>query len=138
MQRRWKGYLVVVMVALSASSVCMAKADRDEDGSVPPDRFKMMIDRHRGNPNVVLLDIRTPGEYESGHIDGAVLLDYYAHDFADRIKALDRDKTYLIYCRSGNRSGRSLTLFQKLGFTRAVHLQTGIKGWLAHGYTVVH
>ncbi len=137
MERRWKGYLVIVMVVMTASSFSVANVDRTDDWSVSPDRFKMMIDRHRGDADVVLLDIRTPGEYESGHIDGAVLMDYYAHDFADRIKALDWDKTYLIYCRSGNRSGRSLTIFRHLGFTRTFHLDTGIKGWLHHGYKVV-
>ena len=87
--------------------------------------------------DVVLLDIRTPAEYKSGHISGAILLDYYASDFVDRLKGLDRDKTYLIYCRSGNRSGKSLAIFEKLGFRHAYHLETGIRGWMQERFPLV-
>ena len=101
-------------------------------------QFKMMLDQRRGDPDLVLLDIRTPAEFDAGHIEGAVLLDYYARDFVDRLKQLDREKTYLIYCRSGNRSGKSLAIFQKLGFHHAYHLETGILGWVQERLPLVH
>ena len=49
------------------------------------------------NGDVVVLDIRTPGEYERGHLKGAVNIDYRAPDFADKLGALDKDKTYLVH-----------------------------------------
>jgi rhodanese-related sulfurtransferase len=85
-----------------------------------------------------VLDIRTPREFKSGHIRGARLLDYYSSDFVERLKRLDREKTYLVYCRSGNRSGKSLTIFKRLGFRRVFHLDTGIAGWLKEKYPVDH
>ena len=79
--------------------------------------------------SVVILDIRTPGEFSQGHIKGAVNIDYLAGDFATKLAALDRDKTYVIHCQSGNRSGRSLSLFRELGFQKVLHLDAGFAGW---------
>jgi len=50
-----------------------------------------------GDPDVVVLDIRTPGEYAAGHLPGAVLMDCKAPDFADKLKTLDRSKTYVMH-----------------------------------------
>jgi rhodanese-related sulfurtransferase len=89
------------------------------------------------NPGFVLLDVRTPGEYNKGHIQGAKLLDYYHPDFLKRLKSLDRGKTYLLYCRTGNRSGRTLDLMGKLGFKQGAHLAGGIVAWQGKGYSLV-
>ena len=85
----------------------------------------------------MLLDIRTPNEFKTGHIQGALLLDYYSRDYVDRLKALDRTKTYLIYCRSGNRSGKSLAIFDKLGFRRVYNLDSGVISWSREKYPLV-
>jgi rhodanese-related sulfurtransferase len=90
---------------------------------------KQMLAQQGDSTDVVLMDIRTPGEYRSGHIRGSVLVDYYDRDFVDRLKTLDREKTYLVYCRSGNRSAKSLAIFRRLGFRQVYHLKTGIRGW---------
>jgi rhodanese-related sulfurtransferase len=91
----------------------------------------------RDNPDFVLLDVRTPGEYRKGHIQGAKLLDYYHRDFRNRLKTLDRHKTYLLYCRTGNRSGRTLAAMERLGFKAAAHLAGGVVAWQRKGYTLV-
>ena len=105
--------------------------------TISPRHFKSLLDRHQGDPDVVLLDVRTPKEFENGHIQGALLLDYYSSDYVERIKALDREKTYLIYCRSGNRSGKSLAIFDKLGFRHAYHMDAGVIGWSRENYPLV-
>lgn len=64
----------------------------------------------------VILDVRTPDEYMSGHIKGAINIDFYAPDFQNQVDKLDKDKDYKVYCRSGNRSGQSVNLMKKLGF----------------------
>lgn len=129
--------IFVVMLLLIVFSASTTSAKKLSEQSVAPRQFKQLLEQHRGNPDVVLLDIRTPREFKQGHIQGAVLLDYYSPDFVGRLKALDRNKTYLVYCRSGNRSGKSLPLFEQLGFRHAYHLETGIKGWLKEKYPVV-
>lgn len=77
----------------------------------------------------VILDIRTPEEYESGRIEGAVNIDYYASDFEENLEKLDRDAAYKVYCNSGNRSASALNLMEEMGFTNVVELDGGIQAW---------
>jgi rhodanese-related sulfurtransferase len=84
------------------------------------------ISKYKSTPDSVLLDVRTPGEYNSGYIDGAVNLDYENSNFIDEVKKLDPTKTYFVYCRSGNRSGKAITLMNNLGFKNTYDLQGGI------------
>jgi len=85
----------------------------------------------------VVLDIRTPGEFTDGHIEGAVNIDFYAADFAARIGDLDRDAVYLVYCRSGNRSAQAMGVFTDLGFAEVHELQGGILTWVQDGLPLV-
>jgi len=68
------------------------------------------------DPNVVVIDVRTPEEFATGHVRGAQNLDVTAPDFAARIAPLDPSKTYVLYCRSGNRSARAAAQMQAAGF----------------------
>ena len=88
-----------------------------------------LIDKHNGNSDFAILDIRTPGEFQSGHLQSAILVDFYSQTFADQLSRLDKKKTYLVYCRTGNRSTSSLSLFKKLKFDKIYHMSTGISGW---------
>ena len=88
------------------------------------------------NRNVIVLDIRTPGEFSKGHLHGATNIDFTARDFANRVAALDRDQTYLLYCAIGGRSARCLAIFEKLQFKSILHLEDGIKAWQSAGQPV--
>ena len=81
-----------------------------------------------GDPNVVLLDVRTPGETDRGVIDGAVLIDYRSADFKEKVAALDKEKTYLVYCQGGGRSAKACSMMQGLGFKEIYELKTGYGG----------
>lgn len=96
-----------------------------------------VIEEYAGNGDFVILDIRTPAEFQQGHIAGARSVDYYSSQFKAQLAALDRNKSYLIYCRSGNRSNRALGLFAELGFSRLYHLKGGILDWQANGLKLV-
>ncbi len=85
---------------------------------------------------LVVVDVRTYDEYATGHLGDALLVDYYAEDFADRLAELPRDRPYLVYCRSGNRSGETLRIMQELGFTDVVDIDGGILAWEAAGLPV--
>ncbi|MCB2147780.1 MAG: rhodanese-like domain-containing protein [Deltaproteobacteria bacterium] len=137
MKRRPSIWIAALLVWLIGASAGMASADRAAVQTISPRQFKALLDRHQGDPDVVLLDVRTPKEFEEGHIQMALLLDYYSSDYVDRLKALDRNKTYLIYCRSGNRSGKSLAIFDKLGFRHVYNLDTGVIGWSREKYPLV-
>jgi phage shock protein E len=67
--------------------------------------------------DLVVVDVRTPGEFASGHLAGAVLLDIQDDAFRSQLEALDRDAAYLVYCRSGNRSAQAVRVMAELGFT---------------------
>lgn len=88
------------------------------------------------DPNVIVLDIRTPKEFGEGHLKGAKNVDFNAADFEANLKKLATDKTYLVNCASGGRSTKSLELFKRLGFKSVVHLDGGFKGWEKAGQPV--
>ena len=94
---------------------------------------RALIDENLGEEEFVILDVRTPAEYEAGRIEGSKNLDYYGDDFKKILEGLDRDRTYLVYCRSGNRSGRTLKLMRQLGFRRVYNLIGGIIEWEKNG-----
>jgi phage shock protein E len=89
------------------------------------------------NHSVVVLDIRTPAEFQAGHLEGARNIDFNAPGFAQALGALDRSTTYLVHCASGGRSTRSLPTFAELRFRNVIHLDGGIRGWLGAGKPVV-
>lgn len=74
----------------------------------------------------VILDVRTPDEFSSGHIEGAENFDYYGPNFADLLDNLDKDEAYFVYCRSGSRSGSVLRMMDELGFREVYNLYGGI------------
>jgi len=96
-----------------------------------------LIDKHNGDSNFAILDIRTPGEFQSGHLQSAILIDFYSQTFVDRLRQLDKGKKFLIYCRTGNRSARSLEIFRKLQFQKVYHMTNGISTWYSEGFPVV-
>ncbi|KAF2956924.1 rhodanese-like domain-containing protein [Marinitoga sp. 38H-ov] len=79
--------------------------------------------------DVIILDVRTPGEFNSGHIVNAINIDYYNSSFKSELSKLDKNKTYIIYCRSGNRSGKTLDIMKELGFKNVYNISGGILSW---------
>lgn len=85
---------------------------------------------------LVVLDVRTPEEFASGHLEGAVNLDFRAATFAEDLAVLDRDVPYLLYCRSGNRSASARDMMASLEFSEIHEIAGGIDAWLAAGLPV--
>jgi phage shock protein E len=88
-------------------------------------------------PGTVLLDVRTPEEFEAGHIEGAVNLPLVADDFAQQVERLDADASYAVYCRTDSRSGEALQVMARHGLTDAYDLDGGMEAWQAYGGMVV-
>jgi rhodanese-related sulfurtransferase len=80
-------------------------------------------------PGNVVLDVRTPSEYRNGHLKDAVLIDFMAKDFEEKVKGLDKSKTYLVHCQVGGRSAKACAKLDKLGFTNVINLEGGYKAW---------
>ena len=79
--------------------------------------------------DLVILDVRTLEEFTEGHIEGATMLDFYQSDFGELLSELDKDVPYLLYCRSGNRSGQTAAMMQQLGFRDVSDVDGGILSW---------
>ena len=80
--------------------------------------------------NVIVVDVRTPEEFNSGHIVQSINLDFNDPDFETNLGKLDKTKSYGIYCRTGVRSGKALDAMKRSGFTDVVDLQGGIMAWV--------
>lgn len=81
-------------------------------------------------PDVILLDVRTSAEYLESHIPGSLNIDFYSEYFLPDLSALDRSKSYAIYCRSGKRSNDSCQIMTELGFDDLYNLRGGIVEWV--------
>jgi len=88
-------------------------------------------------PGVVVLDVRTPAEFAAGHLEGAVNADVQSADFAQALAALDPDRNYAVYCRSGSRSKAAMAVMQQSGFSNLFDLAGGIGAWQSAGGQVV-
>ncbi len=84
-------------------------------------------------PGTIVLDVRTPAEFSTGHLPAAKNVDFEGADFAAGIAALDKSATYALYCRSGNRSGKAMEQMAAAGFTHVYDLAGGIGAWQGMG-----
>jgi len=95
--------------------------------------FKGLVDSKAG----LLVDVRTPKEFASGHIAGAINIDWKNKvEFNAKIKEIAKDKTVLIYCHSGHRSGLATQFLKEQGYSKIYNLETGIMGWKAANFDV--
>ena len=95
-----------------------------------------IIKANEDNPIFTLLDVRTQGEYDGEHLANAYMRDFYADDFREQLDALSKDRVYLIYCRSGNRSGQAFNMMKDLEFTEVYNMLGGITSWKSADYPV--
>lgn len=83
--------------------------------------------------DVVILDVRTPIEFKLGRLENAININYYSFSFKKQLAELDRDKTYLLHCQTGVRSGRSIPIMLAAGFKNIIHMDGGFKSWKDQG-----
>lgn len=101
--------------------------------AVKPEEARELV----GKEDVVVLDVRTPEEYAEGHIEGAVNVDFQSDDFAEEVGELDPAKSYVVHCRSGNRSSQAIPILEDAGLESLYHLDSGMMGWQEAGMPVV-
>ena len=87
---------------------------------------------------VITLDVRTPGEYAEGHLEGAQLIDFQSGNFENEISSLDKNATYAVYCRSGNRSGQAVKVMHDAGFHNVYNLNGGVIDWANARFPLVN
>jgi len=120
-------FLVTIAFALMS---CYAQEKKVELAA--PAAFAQKMEEDNGP----IVDVRTPKEYKSGHIDGAVNLHVYDKDFATRLDSLDVNKTVYVYCKAGGRSAEAVESMKTKGFTHIVELDGGMDAWNEAGKPV--
>ncbi len=78
---------------------------------------------------LIVLDVRTVGEFQDGHVEGAVNVSYLWFGFRKRLTELDPDAAYLVHCKSGHRSNRSVSIMLSKGFKDLTHMDGGFDAW---------
>jgi rhodanese-related sulfurtransferase len=95
-----------------------------------------LVEENRDNPDFIVIDVRTDAEFREGHLEKALNYDVNSDTFRDDIGAIDKTKTYFVYCRSGSRSARAVEVMGELGFTKMFNLNGGYVQWEKKGYPV--
>jgi len=111
------------------ASVAPAAAAPTNGAAIDPATFAAAIKR----PGTVVIDVRTPAEFASGHLAGALNIDVNAADFVTKVSALATNVPYAVYCHTGNRSATAVAAMGRLGFTEVYGLAGGIAAWTAAG-----
>ncbi|WP_421871048.1 rhodanese-like domain-containing protein [Marinoscillum sp.] len=93
--------------------------------NVNVEEFKELKKKSR----TVVLDVRTPQEKAEGTVPGAHQINYFNPNFKNQVAKLDKSKTYLVYCRSGNRSKKACAMMGSMGFEKLYNLNGGIMAW---------
>lgn len=86
--------------------------------------------QYEADENAVILDVRTPEEVAESHIPNSIAIDIYkGQGFLDEVEALDKAKSYYVYCKAGGRSNQACLLMEQLGFEKTYNLLGGITEW---------
>ena len=126
---------MTVLVLFLGATAALAAGTRFPQVTV--DQAREMIQKHTGDAEFVILDVRTPEELAEGHVSGAENVNVMASDFESRLGALSRGKTYLVYCRTGSRSAKAVQAMERLGFRSVYHMFEGIVGWQKRAFPLV-
>lgn len=131
MKKRFAASVVVLVAGVLILSGCSSKTGAITNMNAKD--FSTMTQK----AGVVTLDVRTPGEFSQGHIQGAMNIDVESSAFDSEIAKLDKTKTYAVYCHSGRRSGIATQTMAKMGFKHLYNLENGLADWMSQGMMTV-
>lgn len=129
-------FVCVGLMAFGCSSPDKKSDNAAAEGvaALAPEAFK---ENFASASNPVLIDVRTPAEVQEGIIPGAVNIDIKDSLFTDKIKELDKNNTYFLYCKAGKRSNDAARQMEQMGFKNISVLEGGITEWKAKGLETV-
>lgn len=96
-----------------------------------------LMTANTSNPDFIIIDVRTPTDYNNSRIYGAININYYDANFSAQIAALDHDKMYLLYCQAGSRSTATYNMMQTQNFREVYNMLGGINAWAGAGYPTI-
>ena len=124
----------LVLVVLLLAAACSSGSDTATIELVSPAQAAQVIDDDPAG--LVVLDIRTPEEFNEARLANSINVDYYDADFAEQLDGLDKNDPYVMYCRSGNRSSDAVQTMKELGFVEVYEIDGGIVNWYDSGFPV--
>ncbi len=147
MERRNKFFIVfsvVILMAIVIGAISYVLIDEEGTDRNQSDTGRILekISIHRANEiinensNLIILDVRTPNEFEDGRLNDSINIDFYSETFRNELNKLDKNGTYVIYCRSGNRSGQTFEIMNELGFMEVYDFGSFVE-WEGAGYDTV-
>ncbi|MBX2979893.1 MAG: rhodanese-like domain-containing protein [Flavobacteriales bacterium] len=116
--------------AIGGTAACQSAS---KERVLPPDAYAQELTKK----DIQLIDVRTPGEYKGGHLEGAKLMDWSGGQLQKEWSSLDKSRPIMIYCASGRRSAAASEFLRKNGFTDITDLAGGYGAWSAAGKPVV-
>lgn len=117
--------IFIVLIAFVSLSFHTDLYAQEKNNILSPEEFCDKIKTE----DVQIIDVRTPKEYNSGHIKNSTLINFFDEDFKEQLSKLPKDKEVLIYCRSGNRSGKTFKILKDLGYNNVSDLEGGMLLW---------
>lgn len=124
-----KNFLLTAICATAIAFTSCKGQNNNISDNIEPKAFAERI----ANADVTVLDVRTPQEYASQHLDKAVNIDYNGADFEAQLAKLDKNKPVYLYCLSGGRSGKAQQKMNDMGFKEVHNMTGGIMKWNAEG-----
>lgn len=117
----------ISLITIFSLNACQSQTAPEEEYVLPKQEYQ---EKMAAIDNLQLLDVRTPKEYNEGHIEGAELINFFDEDFVQQVEAnFDKDKPLMLYCRSGNRSAKATAKLKAAGFKEIYDLRGGYKAW---------
>jgi rhodanese-related sulfurtransferase len=135
MDKKTQVILVFTVIVLSAAAYYFAQKGPKQGpvyGNVDSKTARDIMDE---KDDLVILDVRTVTEYESGHLEGAINIP--VEGLSQRLSELDPKDEILVYCRTGNRSTNAVRILKTNGFEKLYHMDGGITAWRNEGFPVI-
>ena len=126
--------IFAIALFIIATLTTGVQAQNQKTKDVRARAFKRQIAKEQ----VIVVDARTPDEYNTSHLENSVMVDFKADDFREKITKLPKNKTICVYCRSGNRSGQTMEILKQEGYLRVYNLKGGITAWQEKGLKTVN
>ncbi len=113
------------------------RGTKKEVEEIEPKEAFTEIEKHRDDPDYVILDVRTPKEYAKEHLENANNIDVNSSDFEDEVEKLDKNKKYIVYCKAGVRGCKAVDLMKKHDFKEVNNITGGIDKWKSKRLPVI-
>jgi len=131
---------ILLLTFVFISFIACGQKENSKSNNTGDDQASISLispaDLNSVNKDILLIDVRTPQEFASGHLENAVNIDYFDSDFNAQFKNLDKNKPVYLYCKSGRRSANAAEKLEDMGFVKIYDLEGGTVNWKAKGLTL--